>query len=386
MFGNKILIALVLVPAVFAACLSKTVPPPEERPAPVSAVSTATPGTGREAEWEKTLESARKEGKVVVVTTAGSEVRTPLSEKFKERYGLSIDWIQSSRGGELAQRLVRERGAGLYSADVYIGGSTTMLTQFKPRSILDPLPPLFLLSEVTNSSLWYGGTLPFVDKEKAYILSFLLFPWDPVFVNNQVFNPEEIGSYRDLLKPSLQSRIIMGDPTVFGAGLRFISITDDKIMGYDFHREFARQVGAIQRDERLVIDWVAQGKYPVGTGVRPDLVNEHHRAGAPLSIINLKERGWLVGSGGVLGVINNAAHPSSTKVFVNWLLGREGQLIFSKSTDQQSARADLPVDFLDPAGVRKPSVQYLYMEDEEFLLQEPENAKKAKELFSHLLR
>lgn len=340
----------------------------------------------REAEWQKTLELARKESKVVVVTTAGREVRRPLGEKFKEKYGISVDWIQASRGGELAERLNRERSAGLYSADVFIGGSTTMLTQLKPKSMLDPIPPIFILPEVSDNSLWYGGKIPFVDKEKVYILPFLLFPWDPIFVNNQVFNPEEVKSYSDLLKPSLKGKIVIGDPTLFGGGLRFFSITTEKYMGYDFHQKFAQQVGSIQRDERLVVDWVAQGKYPVGTGVRPDLINEYRYTGAPLSPISLKERGWLVGSGGVLGVINKAAHPNSMKVFVNWLLSKEGQLIFSRATSQQSAREDLPVDFLDPAGVRKPSVQYLYMEDEEFLLQEPENVKKALEVFSHLLR
>lgn len=358
-------------------------------PAP-SDISTATLPEAQkevwEVEWQKILAEARKEGKVVILTTSGSEVRNALSKKFKEKYGLSAEWIQASRGGELAQRLFRERDAGLYSADAFIGGSTTMLIQLKPRFILDPLPPLLVLPEVTDSSLWYGGKIHFVDKEKAYMLPFVSIPWAPIFVNNKVFYPEEIKSYRDLLKPSLKGKIIMGDPTLPGAGLRFISITGEKYLGYDFHREFARQVDAIQRDERLVIDWVAQGRYPVGTGVRPDLVNDYLRAGAPLSLITLKEGEWLVGSGGVLGVINKAAHPYATKVFVNWLLSREGQLIYSSITDQQSAREDLPTDFLAPAGVRKPSVQYLHMEDEEFLLRESENAKKAQEIFSHLLR
>ncbi|HEX2260902.1 MAG TPA: hypothetical protein VHJ56_04660, partial [Candidatus Binatia bacterium] len=42
----------------------------------------------------------------------------------------------------------------------------------------------------------------------------------------------------------------------------------------------------------------------------------------------------------------NAPHPNATKVYVNWFLSREGQLIWQKLTGRNSFRTDIPKDMI----------------------------------------
>jgi ABC-type Fe3+ transport system substrate-binding protein len=44
---------------------------------------------------------------------------------------------------------------------------------------------------------------------------------------------------------------------------------------------------------------------------------------------------------GVLGLINRAPHPNALRVFVNWLLSKEGQEVWVKHTERNSRRLDV---------------------------------------------
>ena len=51
-------------------------------------------------------------------------------------------------------------------------------------------------------------------------------------------------------------------------------------------------------------------------------------------------------------MIKNPAHPNATKVFVNWLLGKEGQELHGKAMTQASRRLDVNTDYLNESGVQ----------------------------------
>ncbi|HSK28504.1 MAG TPA: hypothetical protein VLA17_00940, partial [Candidatus Limnocylindria bacterium] len=57
------------------------------------------------------------------------------------------------------------------------------------------------------------------------------------------------------------------------------------------------------------------------------------------------------GGSGNLAILKNAAKTSATKVFVNWLLGREGQEVVSRALGQSTRRLDVDTRFLREAGV-----------------------------------
>ena len=98
-----------------------------------------------------------------------------------------------------------------------------------------------------------------------------------------------------------------------------------------------------------------------------------------------KEGTYLSGSTGDVGIINRAPHPNAARLFANWLLTKEGQTLWSKAELVQSARLDVPTDFLPVEKIRDPKVKYLWADSEEFLLQQPEQGKIAREIFGRLV-
>ena len=68
---------------------------------------------------------------------------------------------------------------------------------------------------------------------------------------------------------------------------------------------------------------------------------------------------------GTVGLVNKAPHPNAAKVFINWLLSREGQTTFQRTSVeaetsfQNSRRVDIPKDILSMDRHRVKGVNYL---------------------------
>ncbi len=265
-------------------------------------------------------------------------------------------------------------------------GGTTLITQLKPEGALDPMKSTLLLPEVVDQAKWFGGKHWWVDTDGTYVLGFTLFTSPYVLINTELVKEEELKSYRDLLNPKWKDKIIINDPSIAGTGARFFGVIGAKIMGYDFMREVAKQQPVITRDRRLQVESVARGKYPIGLGAESVSISEFRLAGAPIKDHMPVEGSGLVSGSGNLSLINRAPHPNAARVFINWFLTREGQTMWSKALLNPSARIDVPTDHVDPVRVPVQGQVYLMSDAEEFLLQQPEHMKVAKEIFGPLMK
>lgn len=165
--------------------------------------------------------------------------------------------------------------------------------------------------------------------------------------------------------------------------MAFIGLAN--LMDIQFLRDFGKQTPLFTRDVRILMEWVARGKYPIGLGIKPELVTEFIKAGAPVSNNPVAE-GTYTSSRGI-ALVKNGPNPNAAKLFLNWLASREGQIVASKAYGMQSAREDIPTDFLDNYEVRKPGVKYVQVD--RILAERGKKeyyGKIAQELWGHLMK
>ena len=79
----------------------------------------------RQAEWDKILEAAKKEGKVVASIPPTPELRKLMEIAFTRRYGIATEFVPA-RGGAVMQRMVSEAKAGVQYFDLHIGGTESV--------------------------------------------------------------------------------------------------------------------------------------------------------------------------------------------------------------------------------------------------------------------
>ena len=150
------------------------------------------------ADWDKTVEAAKKEGQLTLYGSPEFEgLFGELNKKYPE---IKITGV-FNRGADAARRLMSERRADKYLADLYLNGMTTGYNVFYKAKVLDPIPPQLILPEVTDASKWWRGKHQYVDPENQYLLNFNGENRMVVAFNTKLVNPAEIKSYWDLLNP-----------------------------------------------------------------------------------------------------------------------------------------------------------------------------------------
>lgn len=374
---NLTLIALILSVLAIFACA------PAQTPAPATTAPTAQPTIQQaawEQDWNKTLAEARKEGTVSIYSPAAADLRQQVSKAFKDKYGIEIEWT-SLKSQEVPTKIMQERRAGLYLVDLVNGAISVQMTNLKPAGVFDPIKPLLILPEVLDAKAWFGGQLPWVDNDKAFTLNPLLAPSLRIAVNTDLVKPEELKSYNDLLAPRFKNNIILSNPLLYP---RAFSETLT-IMGPDFWKKLAANGLNIVDDEGLGAQWLAHGKYPIYIVNRTDVIAEMVSAGAPLKKIVPQEGVMLAGGAMATSLLKNAPHPNAAKIFMNWYLTKDANTVLARLNAMQSARLDVPTDFLAQDGLRQAGAKYVNAETEDFQLQQAAAATLAKEIFGSMV-
>jgi len=314
-----------------------------------------------QADWERTVEGAKKEGQL---TLYGSPEYEALYGELRKKYPeIKITGV-FNRGADVARRMMSERRGDKFLADLYLDGMTTGYNVFYKAKALDPIPPQLILPEVTDGSKWWRGRLQYVDPENQYLLNFNGENRMVVAFNSKLVNPAEIKSYWDLLNPKWKGKIVAYDPTQGGSGDATRFFYHHKGLGPEFLRRILTETDiVISRDTRQMGDWLAGGKYALsifGPVSRMDL-DLMQMQGLPVDWFrpdHLKEGTYITGGSGGVALINKAPHPNAARLGLNWLLSREGQIayqrIFTQGNDgPDSMRIDIPKDKV-PRGNRRP--------------------------------
>jgi iron(III) transport system substrate-binding protein len=300
------------------------------------------------AEWEKLLDAARKEGKVTVSLPASNEMKKQIEEQFKKRYGIEVETF-TARGSSAVRRMADEFKAGVRYFDLHIGGSSSIVSGMLDEGILDPIEPWLMLPEVKDPKQWWGGHL-WVDNAKRFVYMFQAYLSEVIWYNTELIKPNEIRSMDDFLNPKWKGRIGYLDPRTPGAGDSTWSFMW-QVKGEDYLKKLVAQDLYLGRDQRLLAESLAKGRVAVMIGLSYYSYLPFLKASLPIKTLpKLKEGNYGTGGSGNLAIIKAPAHPNSTKVFVNWLLSREGQEVVTKALGQATRRLDVDTRSLRESG------------------------------------
>ncbi len=372
-------IAVLAVGMVGAACQpSASAPVPKGTP-PVEKAKGAIPDWQKR--WDDVLSRGKLEGQVMVYgAQLAPRVRDAMTKGFQARHGINVEIVVGSNA-EIAARWEKEKNAGISIADTFMTGSA--ITTLTPMGALASLEPYLILPEVLDPKAWPEGKIPYLYKDKSAIP--LSSAWTSyVVINTDMVKGGQLASYRDLLKPEWKEKVAINDPTVPGAAAGFAAFMLTDAFGPEEGRQFLRQLAAtkpvITKDVRLLVEWVARGKYPIGIGAYQSIVSDFKSQGAPIDFNRFAEGGSLNPAAGVIHVSVKPPHPNAATVFINWLLTAEGQKIYASADASPAVRVDVKVEGVDPIRVARPNDKAFWT-DENFYLTQGQAMRLAREIF-----
>lgn len=304
--------------------------------------------TSGSAEWDFLVDAAKKEGKVTISIPASAEMRKQIEDHFKKRYGIEVE-VFTARGSAGVRRMADEFKAGVRHFDLHVGGSASIISGMLDEGIIDSIEPWLVLPEVKDPKQWWGGHL-WVDNAKRFIYTFQAYLSEIIWYNTDLVKPNEIRSFDDFLNPKWKGKIGYLDPRTPGAGDSTWAFMW-QVKGEEYLKKLVAQDLYLGRDQRLLAESLTKGRVAVMIGLSYYSYVPFLKAGLPIKTLpTVKEGNYGTGGSGNLAIIKAPAHPNSTKVFVNWLLGREGQEVVSRALGQATRRLDVDTRFLRESG------------------------------------
>jgi iron(III) transport system substrate-binding protein len=321
-----------------------------------SAGRAASAPSGEAQEWNRLVEAAKREGRLNLAGPRGDDTRRALTETFTKKYGIQVEFFGAA-GPELPPRIMTERRANVYYWDVIIAGTTSLLYALKAGKVLEPIESALVLPEVRDVKYWRGGELPFFDKDRVG-LAIARQASGSLYVNTKQVKQLEINSWRYLLRPEFKGKVLIGrDPRLAGSGRAvFLFFYVHKALGPDFIRQLAKQDLVLMQDDRIAATWLAQGKYPICI-CSPRQTERLMKEGLPVQAIDgrqLKEGVHVTSGAANIAFVNRAPHPNAAKLFINWVLSKEGSTLYAKANGVPSLRVDVPADHVEQWNIPLP--------------------------------
>jgi iron(III) transport system substrate-binding protein len=263
-----------------------------------------------QSDWDKVAAEAKKEGKLVVYNGTGFKIVRKLADLFQKAHGIEVE-VLDGRATEIRERIRTEQAAGRFIGDVNYTGRTTSAAQaaeghFQPHG---DLPRLSALAEPFEAN---GIFLPVKAGNFA------------ILVNTSLVKDGEIKSWKDVEDPKWDGKVLSDDPRALGGGQVWFEVTW-RAYGRDYHEKVAAHKPVISRIFAESNRRIARGEFAV---YLPFNVSEFQSLkGLPIKVV-IPEEGVPFA---VLGptLLKGAPHPNAGRLFMNFLLEPDPQLLIA---------------------------------------------------------
>lgn len=274
---------------------------------------------------EKTLDLAKKEGRVSFYTSMGADEAKMLTDSFQNKYPSIRVEITRLGSDKLLQRMINESRAGSHLVNAVTNSGMEIYLLTKMGLLARYTAPEFS-SFMADSKDPAGQWVDLYSNLRMIAYNSRLVPKERV--------PKR---YEDLLEPIWKGQI------GFPEGQYSWYATMLKIMGEERGRKFfqglARQELNYRGAQVMVAQMISAGEFNLGFTYDTQILRFRSR-GAPLDIAPMP---FVTKNIHPLALAVHAPHPNAGKIFIDYALSKEGQT-FIKNMGRVISRADIPQD------------------------------------------
>lgn len=274
----------------------------------------------------KLIEAARKEGSLVWYTAMAIDTAKPLADGFQKKYPfLKVNYIRVGTA-QMINRVITETLAGKWDFDaVTVLGMDALVKRNIFTPYMSPERAAFDDEFKDPKGLWTG----------VYHNNIVL-----AYNTKQVTEKEAPKDYADLLDPKWKGRIGMDERDYTWYGTLMHSWGREKSDRY--MKQLAQQEPLFRRGHALIAQLIVAGEFPLGW-VYSFRVETMKQEGAPIEWIDTFNP--IVVELGGIGLSAKAKNPNAAKLFIDYVLSKDGQTIVrgGKRNPRNASRRDVDV-------------------------------------------
>jgi iron(III) transport system substrate-binding protein len=261
---------------------------------------------------EALVQGAKKEGALVIYTSMTVDQAQKLNDAFKAKYPFIQPSMFRAVGERLLTKIMTETQAGKYDFDV-VQSAETQAYFLKRKNLLAK----YVSPEVKNIQK------PFFDPD-GYWAAVYMMP-NVIGFNTRMLKRSEVPKTdEELLNPKWQGNIGMDytKPEWFAWKLK----RKGEQAGLAYMKKLGAQNFRLYSGLTVLTGLLAAGEFPLVLNTYLHNVEDGKRKGAPIDWV---AQDPVFTKFQPIGVGAKAAHPNAAKLFVDFMLGDEGQKIIA---------------------------------------------------------
>jgi iron(III) transport system substrate-binding protein len=263
---------------------------------------------GQAGDNDQIIEAAKSEGNVSFYTTMTLSQSKKVVDKFQKKYPFIKPELFRGGGDEVLNRILNEARGGLYAWDVVSTRGDSVLTLMDSKLITSYRSPedKFISPDLVD--------------DEGYWAAYYVNPYVLGYNTNLVKKDDVPKTYEELLDPKWKGKKISIDDSAYGflAGLER-AWGKEKAVAY--FKKLAAQQPVVMRGNTNRVQLAMAGEYPLIIAYAPTIQREtslgHPMNWVPLEPVPVQVNPMMLAA--------NAPHPNAGKLFIDFLLSKEGQ-------------------------------------------------------------
>ncbi len=276
------------------------------------------PAFARSAVAAETVDvaAAKKEGKVVLYTSAPIAAAQKVANAFQQKYGITVELFRSG-GSQVLRRFMMEREAGHLGADLLVSSDPAAILDMTAKGMFVPFKPdgfdkvpdafkdpdgHFVAQRISIISI-YGRTdlVPSHEMPKT---------WD------------------DLLSPRFKGKLVMTNPSFTSLQLGVVAMIS-KMRGWDFYEKLdGNDVVVVQGNEQA-LNLVKTGERPIAAGADSQYANEARMAGHKVQNFFPSDGTFAIPA--TTSVVKGSKNPNAAKLLAEYSLSLEAERLWPEN-------------------------------------------------------
>lgn len=316
-----------------ALVLATSVATAQPKPVPTSAVAASYQGADRQ---QRLIEGAKKEGELLVYTSAPVDDMAAVTAAFEKKYGVRVKvWRAGSEN--VLQRAVTEGKAGRFDADIIETNGPELETLHREK-MLQKVESPYLADLIPQAILPHGEWV----STRINIFT--------AIYNTKLLKKEDLPkSYHDLLNPKWKGKLgIEAEDADWFAG----EIADlGEGPGLKLFRDIVSTNGvSVRKGHTLLTNLVVSGEVPLALTAYNYKAEQLKNKGAPIDWFVLGKHAMARPNG--IGVMLRAPHPNAAVLFFDFCLTEAQEILMKRDfvpTNKKLATSltKIPLKFVD---------------------------------------
>ncbi len=309
------------------------------------------------------IAAAKKEGKVVLYTSAPLSAAQKFVNAFQEKYGIAVELFRTG-GVQVLRRFLMEQEAGHAGADVLVTSDLSAALDLKAKGMFVPFRPAGLdhVPEAIRDPDSH-----FVPQRVSII---------SIYGRTDLIPPAEMPkTWDDLLNPKFKGKLVMTNPSFTSLQLAVVAMLS-RARGWEFFERLNKNDVMVVQGNEQALNLVKTGERPIAAGADSQYANIARLAGHKIENVFPADGTFAIPS--MTAVVKGAKNPNAAKLLAEYTLSLEAEKLWPES-GIYAARADV-----DPPAGSPPikDIKVIPMDYTYIQRVSPAVKKKFSEIFS----